>query len=113
MKTKTGFIKTEKLTKAEQAQELVEAQDKYAEVRWSGSQGAARFTKQRLEKAYTKSELVISEKAKTMTHEQRAQAILDGNDGRPKDDSRSMIERMKKNIGRSAGNRGRDTGMSL
>ncbi|AHW64803.1 Hypothetical protein CGLY_11790 [Corynebacterium glyciniphilum AJ 3170] len=107
VETKTGFIKTEKLTEVEQAQELVEAQDTYAEVRWSGNQGAARFTKQRLEKAYTKSELMIGEKAKTMTREQRALAILDSNDGRfgggghPKGGGRSMIDRTSKNTGRS------------
>jgi len=98
VQTKTGFIKTEKLTEAEQAQELVEAQDKYAAIKKKylpQRNAGEKMALARLEKNFTPQELAMPKSAKTQDRVQRVQEL------------RAQARE------RSAGNRGRDNGMSL
>lgn len=78
VETKTGFIKTEKLTEAEQAQELVEAQDKYAAIKKKylpQRNAGEKMALARLEKNFTPQELAMPKSAKTQDRVQRVQEL--------------------------------------
>lgn len=78
VQTKTGFIKTEKLTEAEQAQELVEAQDKYAAIKKKylpQRNAGEKMALARLEKNFTPQELAMPKSAKTQDRVQRVQEL--------------------------------------